>query len=259
MVNVKSFGVHLQVLARREIEDMRAAPAALAVSLAFAVGFVIVNNGVLGSSAAIAREVGGSYLAFVIPSGVLIATVTSGAAGYLLAQDHEDGYFERLLTMSVSRTAIVLAPILASGGYALVMGTAVICLGVALGAFPVTGILGMIAMVGIAALWGMGVAGYMTTAALLSRRLDVTRIVDLFSFPLLGLAPIVLPRADLQGWMRTVATANPTTYVLEGVRALMVQGWSPAKLAPAIVVGFAFACVALGTAILAARHTTSRR
>lgn len=253
------FIAQIAVLGRRLLDDTLAVPATLLTGLLFAVGFVVVNDGLLGGSAAVTAEVGGDYLAFIIPSGVLIATLTSGASGYLLAQDREDLYLDRLLTMPVSRAAIVLTPILLSAAYAAFQVIAVVAFGALLGAPPVTGVAGVIGMIVIASLWGMGVSGYMTAAALISGRLELTRIVDLFAFPLLFLSPLLLPQSSLQGWLQTVSKLNPTTYVIEGLRGLMIDGWQASTLAPAIAAGAGFAAVTLAVATAAARRATARR
>jgi ABC-2 type transport system permease protein len=38
------------------------------------------------------------------------------------------------------------------------------------------------------------------------------------------------PRSQLTGWLGDVAGWNPVTYVLEGLRSLVTQGWQPAAL-----------------------------
>lgn len=246
-------------MTRRLLDDAIAVPVTLLTGLVFAFGFVIVNDGLLGGSLAITEEVGGDYLAFVIPSGVLIATLTSGAAGYLLAQDREDLYLDRLLAMPLSRLAIVLTPVLLSASYAALQAIVVIGAGALFGAAPVTGAPGALAMVAIAAVWGMGVSGYMTAAAMIAGRLEVIRAVDLLAFPLLFLAPLLLPRSALQGWLQTVSALNPTTYVVEGLRSLMIDGWVPAMLWPAIAAAAGFAAATLTVAAIVARRATARQ
>lgn len=253
------FRDQVQTLVRRVLGDVLTAPGTLLFAFVFAAGFVIVNEGLLGSVHVLDTATGGSYLRFIIPSGVMIATLPSGIAGYLIAQDGEDRYLDRLLTMPVSRLAIVLAPMLLGGAYSIAVATTVIAFGALLGAYPVTGVLGMLSMLSIAALWGISVAGYMTAAALLTRRIDVTRIVDLCSFPLIYLSPILIPVGHLQGWLRLIAQINPTTYALGALRSLMITGWRPTAIVPALAAGGALICVTLGAATWAARRATCRR
>jgi ABC transporter DrrB family efflux protein len=250
--------VQIGVLARRLLDDTLAVPVSLAISLLFATGFVIGNDGLLGGSGSVAGAVGGDYLAFILPAGVLIASLASGASGYLLAQDREDRYLDRLLTMPVSRLAIVLTPIALSALYAVAQALAMVLIGAVLGASPATGLPGALAIAAMATVWAMGVAGYMTAAALLSGRVEVTRIVDLGAFPLLFLSPLLLPQSELQGWLQALSALNPTTYVLEGMRSLMSGGWDAGTVLPGFAAAAGFAALTLLAAGLAARRQTAR-
>jgi len=71
------------------------------------------------------------------------------------------------------------------------------------------------------------------------------------AFPLffvsIFMSSINLPR-DLieQDWFRYIATANPISYLVEGIRSLVITGWD----AQALLLGFgcAFAIIALSVA-----------
>ena len=57
-------------------------------------------------------------------------------------------------------------------------------------------------------------------------------------FVLLFLSSINLPRTLIeQDWFRTIATYNPVSYLVEGVRSLVITGWDGEALA----LGFGFA------------------
>jgi ABC-type multidrug transport system permease subunit len=190
---------------------------------------------------------------------VLIASFASATGGHMLARDMEDGYLERLFTASISRVAIVLAPMLVGAGYALAQALAVLAVAALLGAAPVTGIAGAVAMLALAAAWGMAVTGYTSASALLTGDAEITRIVDVGFFSLLFfLSPILLPSDDLEGWLKPIARLNPATYVLEGMRSLMLEGWRPARLLPALAAALAFAALALSAAAGAARRRARR-
>ena len=55
-----------------------------------------------------------------------------------------------------------------------------------------------------------------------------------------------LPRNLIEAdWFRTAATLNPVSYMIEGLRSLIIVGWDPQALA----LGFGFAILAVGLAM----------
>jgi ABC-2 type transport system permease protein len=68
-------------------------------------------------------------------------------------------------------------------------------------------------------------------------------------FAALFLSSMSLPRDLIEtDWYRTVATWNPVSYMLEGIRSLVIVGWDP----EAIALGFACAGGIAAIAIAAA-------
>ncbi len=56
-------------------------------------------------------------------------------------------------------------------------------------------------------------------------------------FVLLFLSSANLPRELIeQDWFRTIATYNPVSYLVEGVRSLIITGWDGSALWPAALV-----------------------
>jgi ABC-2 type transport system permease protein len=249
----------LQVVTQRLLDDLVALPAILVFGLASAIGLVVVSDGLFANQLGQTAAHHGHYLAFLIPAGLLGASTVSGTAGFHLARDVEDGYFDRLLTMPISRVAIIGPPVLLGTAYAVLQSFIVLGFGALLGATPKTGVLGAAVMLLITSLWGMGIAGYMVVAGLMASDFEIVRIVDLVLLPLVFLSPLVLPREALSGWMESLVALNPTTYVIEGLRALMVDGWDVSRLAAALGAALAFALVTVAPAVVAARLATARR
>jgi ABC-2 type transport system permease protein len=55
-----------------------------------------------------------------------------------------------------------------------------------------------------------------------------------------------LPRELIeQDWFRTVATYNPVSYLIEGIRSLLVTGWDGEALALGFGIATAIAVIAL--------------
>ena len=44
--------------------------------------------------------------------------------------------------------------------------------------------------------------------------------------PFVFLTTVFLPKEAMTGWMATVATYNPVTYLLDALRSLVSEGWN---------------------------------
>ena len=75
-------------------------------------------------------------------------------------------------------------------------------------------------------------------------------------FVLLFLSSMSLPRPLIeQDWFRFIATYNPVSYMIEGVRSFIITGWD----AEALVLGFGIAILAAVGAIAAASSALRTR
>jgi ABC-2 type transport system permease protein len=78
-------------------------------------------------------------------------------------------------------------------------------------------------------------------------------------FVTLFLSSMSLPRDLIQtDWFRTIATYNPVSYLLEGIRSLLITGWDARALALGFGVAAALVVVGLGAATLALRNRLVR-
>jgi ABC-2 type transport system permease protein len=255
----RSVAGQVLILTRRLLEELLAEPAPLVGTIVLAPGYLAFQDALFGRAAAHAEGVHGRYLTFILPGAVLLATIAATNAGFAVMRDQNDRYLERLLTMPVSRVAVVAAPLLFGGAFAVCNAATVLAVAGVLGSTPVTGVAGIAAMLALAALSGLSIAGLLVTVALLTSRIELVQLADLACFPLLFLSPLMLPRQDLSGWLQAVATVNPTTYVVDGLRAIMRDGWELAQIWPSFAVGIACAGAMLALAAFAARHSTAIR
>jgi ABC-2 type transport system permease protein len=78
------------------------------------------------------------------------------------------------------------------------------------------------------ALWSVVFVGFMQLVALKTRSAAATNSAGLVFFPLLFLTPNFVPRDLLTRPMEIAATFNPVTYVMEGLRSLILRDlvWS---------------------------------
>lgn len=170
---------------------------------------------------------GGDYRAYLLP-GILALTAfgNSMAGGIPLLFDKENGFLLRLMTAPISRASIIVGRFLAVN-----IGTALQCLimmilGFFFGIRVATGIGGVFAIIGIGLLLSFGIT---VISLILAFRLkghgDFFAILGVTAFPLTFLSSAFVPLDTLPTWMRLAAYANPMTYAINGMRALILSGW----------------------------------
>ena len=212
------------LLARRAIREAIRTPDSTIPLLAIPLFFLAVN---VGQAARVFPAGttpflhGQTYAAFQLPSSLLLAASFGSAAIYLV-EDIEKGYFDKLRATPVPRTAIVLGRLIAEGAKGLLIATAIVLLGLIFGISIASGPVGLVLLVGLTALWSVVFVGFMQIIALKTRSAAATNSAGLVFFPLLFLTPNFVPRDLLTRPMEIAATINPVTYVMEGLRSLVL-------------------------------------
>jgi ABC-type multidrug transport system permease subunit len=251
-------GIQVWILLSRLLRQLAVAPTTY-VNLLISLFFLFVYTGAFGASQGFEQLIGAKFLTFILPVSIVNASLAGSVAGQLLVSDLESGYLRRLQAMPISRTAIVLAPMLVGAILVLAQAALVLGLGFAMGVESVTGIAGVAGVLALSLLWGMAFAGYSVAAGLLAGNAAAAQAATFIFFPLVFLAPTFLPRDQLQDWLRVAAAFNPTTYVLEAMRDVLISGWRLDSLAAGFGVIGALCLLTTLMAARVARRVTSRR
>jgi ABC-2 type transport system permease protein len=241
----------------RSLKMVLRQPAAIIPSIAISVFFLFVYNSGL-SSVADLPGFQGSYLAFILPVAIVSAAVSgAGLAGQELVRDLESGYFTKLLLTPARRLSIVWGPMVAAAVVLAAQVVLIILLAIILGLKSATGVPGLVLVVGYAFLWGMAFAGYAAWAALKTRNAAAAQAATFAFFPLLFLSTTFVPEQYITStWLKWVAKVNPTTYVFDAMRSLLIFGWQAKPLLVGLAVVLGFATLTGGLALRAARKAT---
>lgn len=243
-----NFALQIWLVTWRRLTTIFRTPVALFPPLAISIFFLVIYESTLGGAAAFIPDLSGnSYLGFILPLSIVSSSLSgAGIAAQNMVRDIESGYFDKLLLTPISRAALLLGPILAG---ALILGIqASIVIGVALimGLESATGFAGLLLVIGLAILLGTGFAGFTVSAALGSGSAAATQGASFIFFPLTFLTASFVPLDLLDGWLKTAATYNPITYVLEAMRATLNTGWDTMLIWQGVL-----ACLLLGGAMFA--------
>ena len=208
---------------------------ALIPSLFIPVFFFLVNSNSLSAISKVPGFPDVSYRDFIAPVALFTAIFFSaGNAGIELVQDISNGYFKKLMIMPINRLAILLGRLTEVAIQAVMQGLIVLVLLLLVGVHFRSGFFGIVAIFCILVLFAMAWSCVSMIAALRTQNARLVQSLFVIVFPFLYITTSQAPKNLLSPTFRILATYNPITYVIEGVRALVISGWSD----PAVPEGF---------------------
>jgi ABC-2 type transport system permease protein len=221
----------LASIAGRALRAVPRDPAAVLPPVFIALFFFIVNIATLKKLTG--DHPGFSYTAFEMATAILLG-VTGVSRAPALVLDVQTQYLDRLLLTPVRRTAILIGHMAADVAVAAALTVPILVLGVVLGVRFEAGLLGVLAFVVLASLWSLAFAGFGYAIALKTGNPAAVNSAFLLFFPFLFLTSSYVPRSQLSPWLNAVAGFNPVTYLLAGLRSLVLShGWQPVQLGQA--------------------------
>jgi ABC-2 type transport system permease protein len=221
-----------------------------------AVFFFVINIGTLQRLTE-SHIQGFDITAFMLPTAILLGVTGVSRAGSLVL-DIQNGYFDRLLLTPVRRLAILVGLMLADVAIACALMVPILGLALGLGVRIESGPVGAVAFLLLGCAWSLAFAGFGYAIALKTGNPAAVNSSFLLFFPFLFMTSSYVPRSQLTGWLGDVAGWNPVTYVLEGLRSLVTQGWQPAALGKALLAVAVVAVVSMSLCLAALRGRTRR-
>jgi ABC-2 type transport system permease protein len=183
------------------------------------------------------------YTAFQFVFVLLQSAAFSGVfTGFGLARDFEGGFAKRLLLAAPNRSGIVLGYALAALCRWLVVAAVLTVVALAVGMNIGGGVVDVFGLYLLAMLVNFSGFFWAGGIAMRFRTIQAAPLMQMPVFLVLFFAPVYVPLELLQGWIETVASLNPLTYVLETGRGF-IAGDAPHVLgafALAIGMGVAF-------------------
>jgi ABC-2 type transport system permease protein len=237
-------------IARRALVQTARQPALIVPPIVFPLFFLALTNAGLNASTKLPGFPGDAYLDFVISFTFLQSSLFGLInAGTALARDVETGFLKRLALTPMQRAALLTGNLAGVLAVSLLSFCFFIAVGLISGVHFESGPGGVVVLLALAMLIALA---FTALGALVGLRAGSGEAVQGFFpvfFVLFFLSSMNLPR-DLmeQDWFRTIATYNPVSYLVEGLRSLIITGWDGEALA----LGFGFAIVIAAAAIAGA-------
>ena len=236
-------------LGRRSVVRTARQPANVIAPVLFPLGLLAVNSGGLRAATHLPGFPTRFYAAFALAvpfmQGALFATMNAGTD---LARDIQTGFLNRLSLTPMRGFALLAGQLAGVAVAALFQATIYVGVGLAIGVRFKSGPAGIVLLLGMAVAIALAFGAVGALMALRTGSGEAIQGLFPLLFVFLLISSMNLPRNLIEiTWFRDVATANPVSYLIEGIRSLIIEGWNGEAL------GLAFAVTAaLGTSALAA-------
>jgi ABC transporter DrrB family efflux protein len=215
-------------VAHRTIRKFLRTPQLVVVGTVQGVMFLLIFRYVFGG----AIGAGGlDYVEFLIPGFIVTGVLFSGtgaAAG--VAEDIEHGFFDRLRSLPISRTSVLLGRSLADTAL-VAWGAAVsIAIGFAVGFRIDSDWPSATAAFGLTVLFGFTFTWVFIVIGLFAGNAQAAQGMSLLVFPLTFVSSAYVPVDSMPGWMQSFAEHQPLTVMVNAVRGLTLGDSATAVL-----------------------------
>lgn len=247
-------------LARRSVLRTLRQPAQIVPAILIPLFIFAVTTPGLESATLLPGFPTDSYVTFTLAlafiQGALFAVTNTGTD---VAIDIQTGFFNRISLTPLRGTSLIIGSLAGAVVLALIQAAVFLAVGTAAGAHFEAGLGGLPVLL---ALWVLTTLGFGALGLFMGLRAGAGYLVASFYPVLLAtvfLSSILLPRNLIAiDWYREIATYNPVSYLIEGIRSLMMTGWD----AEALLLGFgtavAFSLVAIAAAAASLRNRLAR-
>ena len=195
-----------------------------------------------------------SFLQFVVATTIIQGSLFgSVAAGSDMATDIEGGFFDRLVASPVARTSILVGRVMGSAALAFTQAWLYFAVTSLFGLEVEGGLVGMLMVAVVAAVLGSGIGSVSVAFALRTGSAEAVQGSFPMLFAGLFLSSAFFPRSLMDGWFRDVATVNPLSHLIEGLRAQVISGIELGEFLTALAVAVSIFVVGVAAAAAALR------
>jgi ABC-2 type transport system permease protein len=192
-----------------------------------------------------------SFLQFMLAGAMMQSLMLAGNSGAIaLAVELESGFTDRLLSAPISRATIVLGRLAGVAALAVFGSTWFLLIGVVFGAEIDGGVPGAVVAILLAASASLALGGIVAAIALRTGNASVVQGLFPLVFVLLFLSTAFFPQSLMVEPAKTIATYNPLSYIVDGIRDPIVSGLTGSDIRDALL---AIAGIAVLAAFLSAR------
>jgi ABC transporter DrrB family efflux protein len=202
------------------------------------------------------RPVGQTYVDFLVPGFVTTGVLFSGiGAAVATAEDAHDGFLDRLRSLPIPRSAVLLARALTDT--AILVGAAATTVGIAFAVgFRVHGsVTDAVAAFALVVLFGFCFEWLFVLLGLVAGDGQAAQAMGMIVFPFAFLSSAYVPVETMPGWLQVFAKHQPLTAMVDAVRGLAAGHANAHAAGLAMVWAFGILAVTFPTAVARYRRS----
>ncbi|MGH2818863.1 MAG: ABC transporter permease [Actinomycetota bacterium] len=245
---------HYVALSRRSIVNVTRQPVQIVPALVFPLLFMSMSSAALQESTNLPGFPASSFMQFLFATTVVQgALFGSIAAGEDMATDIEGGFFERLISTPVTRTSILVGRV--AGAMTVAFFQAWLFFGIVslFGLELEGGIAGMLLLAIVASILAGGIGALTVSFALRTGSSEAVQGSFPLMFSLMFISSAFFPRELMEGWFHDVATINPFSHMIEGLRAQVISGLDFGEITKSLAVAGAIFAGGIAASAVALR------
>lgn len=250
----------LALIGRRSVSRTFRQPVLVVPVIVFPLVLMAVNAAGLASVTELPGFPTDRYVNFaIVVCFVQVALFAAITAGTELASDIQSGFTDRLALTPARRWAL-LAGATAGGASIAVFGSIIyLVVGLIFGVQIDTGVIGAATLLALAIYTALAFAGIGAWLAVATGSPQAVQGIFPLLFVLLFLSTMNLPLDFIQNqWFRVIAEWNPLSYLIDGMRGLVIGGWDGSTLLPAVAVATAIMFASFAGAARSLRRRVQR-
>ena len=243
------------LLGQRSVVRTLRQPAMVFPAIFFPLLLLSINSSGLDSATRLPGFPADSYFQFAIAIPFIQGALFSAmSAGTNIANDIETGFLNRLSLTPLRRVALMLGQLAGILALGLIQALTFLLVGVVFGDGLAAGAAGVPVLILLSLTISLAFGCIGAWVALRTGNGEAVQGVFPLFFAALFLSSMSLPRNLIEtDWYRTVATWNPVSYMLEGIRSLFITGWDWEALALGFACAGGVAAIAIAAASMALR------
>jgi ABC-2 type transport system permease protein/oleandomycin transport system permease protein len=241
----------------RNLRRLVRVPTLIAFATAQPLLFVLLFNYAFGG--AIHPPGVSRYIDYALP-GIYVLALAFGASqtGVAIADDLATGIIDRFRALPMARSAVLAGRTVADALRNLFVLALMTGVGYAIGFRFHAGPAAALAMIGLAVAVGVAFSWIFSLVGLLVRDSESAGIGGLLvAIPLIYTSSTFVPVATFPGWLQAFAKVNPITVTVDALRVLSLGGPTATHVWHALAWIAGLLVVAVPTAVLRYRHTTT--